>query len=142
MKFRRSSSWTRGLLVLLILTAACDDEESRRQLETLHQLAADTPLYPGFEQLRSSDYTNIGHATVVRCYSARANYGDVKSFYSQMLGSKGWSQPEEQQLGGFHAEGSARLTFRKGAYAIVLQHDAIDDPKKCNYSLAYYWNPP
>lgn len=141
-KFRRSSL-IRGLLALLILTAACEDEESRRQLEVLHQLAADTPHYPGFEQLRSSDYVNVGHATVVRCYSARADYGEVKDFYSQALESKGWTSVDEQPLGGFHPEGSFRLTFRKAAYAVVLQHDNLDDSSgKCNYSLAYYWNPP
>jgi hypothetical protein len=143
MKFRSSTSLTKCLLVLLILTAGCEDEESRQQLEILHQLAADTPLYPGFEQLRNSDYHKTSHATVIRCYSVRANDGDVKRFYSQLFESKGWTRAEEQQLGGFHAEGSYRLTFRKGAYAVVLQHDNLDNPSgKCNYSLAYYWNPP
>lgn len=142
MKFR-SPSLTKCLLVLLILTAGCDDAESRRQLEILYQLAADTPLYPGFEQLRSSDYHKISHATVIRCYSVQANDDDVKRFYSQLFEAKGWTQAEEQELGGFHPEGSYRLTFRKAAYAVVLQHDNLDDPSgKCNYSLAYYWNPP
>ena len=144
MKFRNPSSAIGWFLVLLILSAGCDDEESRRKLETLNQLAADTPLYPGFEQLRSSDYQKVGHATVIRCYSGRAHYDDVKSFYSQALEAKGWQHAEDQPLGGFHAEGSARLTFRKGTYAVVLQYENVDDPsgRLCNYSLAYYWNPP
>ena len=139
----RRSSVAECLLVLSILMAACEDPESRQQLKILHQLAGDIPLYPGFEQLRSSDYPNVGHATVIRCYSARANSDDVKQFYSQVLESKGWTRAEEQRLGGFHAEGSYRLHFKKGKYAVVLQHDNLDDPSgKCNYSLEYYWNPP
>lgn len=142
MKFR-SSSFTKWLLVLLILLVGCDDEESRRQLEVLHQLAADTPLYPGFVQLRSSDYLKTSHATVIHCYSVRANDSDVRRFYSQLFASKGWTLAKEEELGGFHPEGSYRLTFRKGAYAVVLQHDNLEDPSgKCNYSLEYYWNPP
>lgn len=131
------------LLVLLILTVGCEDKESRRQIEILRQTAADTPLYPGFVQLRSSDFVNVGHAGIVRCYSVRANDSDVKSYYSQLLASKGWTLAEEQRLGLLHPEGSYRLTFRKDAYAIVLGHDNFDDPAgECNYSLAYYWNPP
>lgn len=142
MKFR-SSSLPKLLLVLLILSASCGDEESRKQLVILHQIAADTPLYPGFVQLRSSDYQKTSHATVVRCYSVRANDGDIRRFYSQEFALKGWTLADERKLGGFHPEGSYRLTFRKGPYAIVLAHDNLDDPSgRCNYSLAYYWNPP
>src|SRR5262245_861272 len=142
MRFRSSSSLIGSLLVLLILTAGCEDEGSRRQLGVLHQLAADTPLYPGFVQLRSSDFANTSRATVVRCYSVRADDSEVKRFYSQLLASKGWKLADEQQPGGFHPEGSYRLTFRKPPYAVVLQHDNLADPSdKCNYSLAYYWEP-
>ena len=142
MKFR-SSSLPKLLLVLLILAASCGDEESRQQLEILHQIAADMPLYPGFVQLRSTDLQKTSHATVIRCYSVEANDGEVRHYYTQLFESKGWTLAEEEKLGGFHPEGSYRLTFRKGPYAIVLGHDNLDDPSgKCNYSLAYYWNPP
>lgn len=142
MKFR-NSSLTTLLLVLLILTAGCGDEESRQQLEILRQIAANTPLYPGFVQLRSSDLHKTSHATVIRCYSVRANDSDVRRYYSQLLASTGWTLAKEEKLGGFFPEGSYRLTFRKGAYAIVLGHTNLDDPAgECNYSLAYYWNPP
>ncbi len=90
MKFR-SSSFTKLLLVLVILSAGRGDEESRQQLEILRQIAADTPLYPGFMQLRSSDYHKTSHATVIRCYSVRADDGDVRRFYSQLFASKGWT---------------------------------------------------
>ena len=139
----RSTSLLKLLLVLLILTVACEDKESRRQVEILRQIAADNPLYPGFVQLRSSDFINVGHAGIVRCYSVRANDGDIRRFYSEVFAVKGWTLAEEQKLGGFHPEGSYRLTFRKGAYAIVLGHDNLADPSgECNYSLTYYWNPP
>ena len=142
MKFR-NSSLLRLLLVLLILTAGCNDEESRRQLDIVRQIAADTPLYPGFVQLRSSDYHKTSHVGLIRCYSVRANDGDIRRFYSEVFAVKGWTLAEEQKLGGFHPEGSYRLTFRKGAYAIVLGHDNLADPAgECNYSLAYYWSPP
>ena len=139
----RNSSLTKWLLVLLILTTACDDEESKRELKILHQLAAETPLYPGFVQLRSSDFRKPGHVAIIRCYSARANDDDVRRFYSQLFESKGWALTAEHALGGFHPLGSYRRSFRKGRYAIVLQHDKLDDPSgMCNYSLTYYWNPP
>lgn len=139
----RSSSLIKWLLVLLVLTAGCEDEETRRQLDVLHQIAADTPLHPAFVQLRSSDYVNVGHAGVVRCYSAEANDADVRRFYSQVFASKGWALAEEEQLRGLYPEGSYQLTFRKGAYAIELGHSNLD-PRNgvCNYSLTYYWNPP
>ena len=143
MKVRRSSL-IKWLVVFLILAAGCEDEETRRQLDVLHQIAAETPLHPALAQLRSSDFVNVGHAGVVRCYSAEANHADVRPFYSQMFASKGWTlTKEEERLGGFYPTGSYRLTFRKGAYAIVLEHSNLDPRSgECNYSLAYYWNPP
>ena len=144
MKFR-SSSLTKGLLVVLILTTAagCGDEESKRELENLRQIAADTSLYPGFVQLRNSEYQKTSHASIVRCYSVRADDDDVKRYYTQLFVSRGWARPEDEQLHGFYPGGSYRLTFRKGAYAIELVHSALNDPTgECNYSLAYFWNPP
>lgn len=142
MKFR-SSSLSKWLLVLLVLAVGCGDEESRRELENLRQIAVDTPLYPGFVQLRNSELHKTSHAAVVRCYSVRANDGDIRRFYSQLFASKGWALAKEEELGGFYPEGSYQLTFRKGPYAIVLGHSNQDDPTgECNYSLSYYWNPP
>lgn len=142
MKFR-NSSLTKWLLVFVILTGACADEESRRELENLRQLAADTPLYSGFVQLRNSEYQKTSHASIIRCYSVRANDDDVKRFYTQLFPSKGWTPAEEEQLHGFYPEGSYRLTFRKGAYAVELVHNNLDSATgECNYALTYYWNPP
>jgi hypothetical protein len=143
MRFRRSSI-IKCLLLLLIAASSCGgDEESKRELENLRQIAADTPLYPGFVQLGgNSEYQKTSHATVIRCYSLQAKDGDVRRFYSELFASKGWTLAEqENHLGGFFPEGSYRLTFRKGAYAIVLGHSNLDQPAgECTYSLAYYWN--
>lgn len=139
----RSSSLTKWLLVFLILAAGCNDEESRRQLGVLHQIAADTPVYPGFVQLRNSDLHKTSHAAVIRCYSARADDADVKRFYSRVFASKGWTIAGEEQLQGLYPEGSYQLTFRKGAYAVELGHTNRDPSNgECNYSLTYFWNPP
>ena len=142
MRIRRSSliKWS---LVLLILAVGCGDEESRRELENLRRIAAETPLHPGFVQLRSSDFHKTSHAAIIRCYSVRANDGDIRRFYSQLFASKGWALAKEEELGGFYPEGSYELTFRKGAYAIKLGHSNLDPRSgECNYSLTYHWNLP
>ena len=142
MRVRRTSliKWS---LVFLILTVACGDEESRRELENVRHIAAETPLYPGFVQLRSSDVHKTSHAAIIRCYSVRANDGDIRRFYSQLFASKGWALAKEEELGGWYPEGSYELTFRKGAYAIKLGHSNLDPGSgDCNYSLTYSWNPP
>ena len=95
MKFLSSAVLTGCLLAFLILIAGCEDEESKQQLAILHQFAADTALYPGFVQLRSSDYHKISHATVINCYSVRADDRDVKRFYSELFESKGWTLADE-----------------------------------------------
>ncbi len=130
------------LLILLIFTAGCTDEESRRQVEVLRQLATDTPLFPGFVQIGSgTDWNKPNHAGVVRCYSVRANDEEVKTFYTRYFQSKGWSLDEKQELGGFHYQGSYILTFRKGQYAFKFGYENIDNPSGvCNYTLSYHWD--
>jgi hypothetical protein len=129
------------LLVFSIFAAGCGDEESRREIEKLRQLAADTQVYPGFVQLRNGEYHKTSHALLIRCYSAQADGSDVKRFYSQQFEAKGWKLTEDKQSLGFFPEGSYVLTFRKGAYEIVLQHNNHNNPRDCNYDFSYLWNP-
>ena len=68
------------VLALSVSFAGCDDRESVQQLAKLRQIAADTPLYPGFNQIRLSDNNKIGDAILTIYYRSPASYDAVKDF--------------------------------------------------------------
>lgn len=147
MKVRKSSLLIMSVLVLLALTA-CEDEksdvETKRQLDVLKQMAADTPAYPGFGQFREDARFKGNTANVSRCYTARVNEGDVERFYKQLFESQGWKLTKEERSGGlFSDEKNYVLTFEKNSYAITLTYANVEaNSGRCDYTLIYYFNRP
>lgn len=129
-------------LVLTLSILSCDDAESRQQLAALHKLAADTPIFADFKEVRSSNANKPNHALFSRCYNSSSTYNEVKSFYSKTLTAKGWSAPEEETVyGSFGLEekkDSRKLVFRKAEYRISISYGPKDS-SGCNYAISYIW---
>ena len=129
-------------LVLTLSILSCDDAESREQLAALHKLAADTPIFVDFKEVRSYDSNKPNHARFSKCYNSSANYNEVKSFYSETLTARGWSLPEETTVYGsfgFEEKKDSRdLIFRKAKYSIAIAYGPKDS-SGCNYAISYIW---
>jgi len=69
--------------------ASRKDPESQEKLVKLRQMAIETPLLPGFEKRRTSEYNKLGSAMVIVSYHSPASFGEVKDFYSKVLVAKG-----------------------------------------------------
>lgn len=141
---RQGSRWgwaTLQLLALAFLLVACEDEESKRHLGVLRQLAADTPLYPGFKQIGVSDNHKNGRARLFLYYNSPASYDQVKTFYSGILLAKGWElYPKAVRRGILDALSERALVFRQGEYQIaILQRDLDQAPSARNFVILYVW---
>ena len=109
--------------------------EEKKTLETLHQIAAETPVYPTFKQVNSNSVVKSQMATLDYYYQAPAfSYGEVKSFYIKELTARGWNKVKEETYGG-NTEG---ITFRKGEYAITVFRSSPRD-QDWDYALSYTW---
>jgi len=131
-------------LVLALFLVACEDEESKRHLSELKQLAAATAVYRDFKEVYVYDDHKPGRALLSVYYNSRASYDDVKSFYSNALLTKGWELfPKERRGGILHYLSDSALVFRKGEYQIAILRESLDqNPTARNYVISYVWEQP
>ena len=114
-----------ALFVALTLAGCIVNKEQKAKLQELHQLAAETPKFPDFQQTDYSDIVKSDRAVVAHFCQSSASYEEVKSFYTKALLSQGWGPPQEESLAKwFDQDGSRRLIFRKGEYTIDINYDA------------------
>jgi hypothetical protein len=133
-------NWLPSVLSLLLsglLFAGCMSSEEKKTLETLQQLAAETPVYPGFSQIGSTDVIKNGRGTLALFYQSPANYSEVRAFYIKELTTRGWRVDEERTYGG----NTVGITFRKGEYSIVVNYSSPRD-QNWDYALNYRWRKP
>ncbi len=133
-----------GIFALLLLTpmlllALIKNPDDWKRVQTLHQIAADTPLYPGFKEIGSHEGANSQNAGISYYYRSTASYEEVKVFYTKELTAKGWSGPRGEPTG----DSTIGINFRKGEYSIHIYYDgsAVRDDD-WNYSIAYSWGMP
>lgn len=130
------------LLILGLSLLNCDDAESIRQLDRLRHIAADTPTFSDFREVRSSYNNKLNNALLSLCYNSAASYDEVKTFYSTTLMAKGWGSPEERTVYGSFGlkekKDSRDLVFRKGEYSISIAYGPKDS-SGCNYAISYIW---
>lgn len=117
----------------------CDDAESRRQLTTLRQMAADTGISADLKEVRSYESDKLNHALFSQCYNSSANYDEVEDLFSRALTTKGWGSPEEKTVYGsfgFEEKNSRDLIFRNAEYSISIAYSPKDSSGS-NYAISY-----
>ena len=142
-KRTRRLKWRIILLPMLSFALlSCDDAESRRQLDRLRHMAAETPTFADFKEVRSYNNNKLNNALLSLCYESSANYDEVKNFYSTILTAKGWSSPEEKTVYGSFGlkekKDSRELIFRKAEYSISIAYGPKDS-SGCYYAISYIW---
>lgn len=144
---RQDQRWGSSSLLLLVLAVfliACDDEESKRHLSVLKQLAADTAVYPGFKQVKVDQRNTHGRAMLFLYYNSPATYDEVKTFYSKTLIANGWElYPKERRRGILYYQDDSAVVFRKGDYQIAILRESPDQvPTARNFVVLYVWEQP
>jgi hypothetical protein len=111
------------------------------KLKELRELAAKTPIYPGFYEVWETSSSRNINAGLYKSYRSSASYDDVKRFYSEILLTKGWTILEERDLKSFLVTHEWKeLTFKKDDLSISIEYigrDSID--QQYNYSVSYSW---
>jgi hypothetical protein len=140
---RRSATGRAAVLTALLLTAAVLTSCGKDQLRALQQIAAETPLFPGFQQLSSSDKIDLDRATLMLCYNSATSMDrmeDVKSFYTRVFTERGWTVIPEQELRrnflpSIHYRDD--FAFRKGEYSVGIKRS--DAGGGCHWFITYVW---
>lgn len=137
----RWRSVTLQLLFLALLLGACEDEESKRHLGVLRQIAAETPVYPGFKQVEVSDNHKHGRARLFLYYNSPASYDEVKTFYSKTLLAKGWElYPTADRHGILDGLSESAIVFRQGEYQMAILQESVEQtPSARNFVILYIW---
>ena len=131
---RRGVLWL--ALVIVVCFSGCEDEESKRHLNFLNQLAAET-RYPDFKQSAVSDNNKRGIARLFVYYKSSAQIADVNAFYSKTLTAKGWTSSPREGRNGILATWSG-LVFQQGNYKIAISNETHN----ADYVIAYVWERP
>jgi hypothetical protein len=131
------------LLFLLLLLRGCDSKyithSSPIQAKTIRQMAAETPVFPGFKELQRSEAHKDTNALLTIFYESDANYVEVKSFYSKALSTVGWGAPMERGIG-WH-ENHKEFEYRRDEYVISVEYIGGDKGSSgWDYAVSYAWN--
>jgi hypothetical protein len=126
-----------SLLMSLLLTACVLEPAAQKKLETLQQIAAQTPVHPSFTEIGSNQSGKSISAVLSFYYQSSASYEEIKGFYTRTLNAKNWGMPKEDTWGG----GVQGITFRKGEYSISIFYDS-SAAQEWNYAISYGWNMP
>ncbi|MDX6710681.1 MAG: hypothetical protein QOH96_1697 [Blastocatellia bacterium] len=122
------------ILPILVIGTYRKPEDNKRS-EELTQLTAEIPVYPGFREIRSSEFAKEKVAIVSVFYLGTGSNEEVKSFYIRELIERGWRQPQETDLSPNLTEDGWRLTFRKNRNGIIVEKNT--DHKDWNFSIDF-----
>jgi hypothetical protein len=123
----------------MLLIALIKNPDDEKRLQLLHQIAAETPLYPEFKHVRTSAGAKSTSAVVSVWYQVPAfstTFELVKNFYVQELPAKGWSSPQEASFNRILGGEARELSFHKGEYKLSI---FWDDASPNEYSISFSW---
>lgn len=125
---------------LLIATCAFNAGESIERTEAVRKIAVETPIYPGFKEVDSSKISKSTGVTISFAYKSTASYDEIKRFYVETLGVRGWGVPEEKIRKRLFDGESRELIFHKGEYSIHIDHET-DESYGWDYGVSFDWEP-
>jgi len=100
-------------------------------------MAAEMPLLPGFQQLRRSEFSNHGRATIIITYYSPASYEEVKDFYSKSLSAKGFGPPVEESRTPLFGSDPVKKTLVFGGGEFQIR---ISEEDSSEFSFIYHWD--
>lgn len=128
-------------LILLTFAAFCSSgcagEIEKQQLLELKKIAAQTPLYSGFEKTSEDAVLKRGMVYFNTYYRSNAKFSEIEAFYTRVLADNGWGPP--QHLGHSLIAADAHfVSYRRGDYVIdVAESEARSDI----FTIIFIWDP-
>jgi hypothetical protein len=96
------------------------DGSKFREIERLWQMI---PTYSGLVEVDGSSLSKDSEARLSKEYKSNAPFDDVKRFYLEKLGEKGWQFIEESELKDRgRLRGERLLEFRQGEYNLSVRY--------------------
>jgi hypothetical protein len=140
----------RMLWAVTILAAAClisgclkpfTSDHDDIKVKDLERLVVEVPAPVTFEEVGSRSYSTLDRAGIYKAYSSGESYHDVKRYYSEVLGAKGWVFDGEDRLSnGEPSEDGGEFRFRKGELLIAVQYEGAHKLRDGrNYTVSFVW---
>lgn len=127
-----------ALILVSLVMVGCGGEIEKKQALELRKMAAETPLYPGFQKTGEKVVLKQGMVYFFTYYSAKVAFADVKAFYDRALERQGWGPPQQSGPSLFRSGNANWVMYRKGDYVVsVTQHQDSNE----GFSVVYEWNP-
>jgi hypothetical protein len=112
-------------LVWLDLSKA---EANRKHVPELRKLAEQIPIYPGFQKDSENVVLKRSRASFYTNYKSNAQFSEVKKFYDNVLGERGWRLSELTGIS---------VYYRRGDYEIFVG----ENDSGGWYSVIFIWEP-
>ena len=125
------------MLVLMLMGVGCTGETERKQVDVLRKMAADTPVFPGFNKTSEQFVLKPGMVSYYNNYASNSGFSDVKAFYDKVLMERNWGPPQ-QITPSFFVSTANLVSYRRGDYVIVVGQD---DTGKLNFNVVFGWDP-
>ncbi|HSS19645.1 MAG TPA: hypothetical protein VLL54_06195 [Pyrinomonadaceae bacterium] len=126
------------MAALLLTVASCTGETEKKQAEVLKKLAAETPLFPGFEKTGENLVLKSGLVYYFNHYSSKTDFSSVKAFYDPALAQRNWKSEEEVAPSSSFVGPPHRVSYRRGDYVIAI---AQDDRGIAVFDVVFEWDP-
>lgn len=122
MKIFRYSIAVALIVVIVLVASNCAGEAEKRQVPELRKIAAQTPLYPGFQKIGEKVVLKRGMVYFFTTYTSNAEFIEIKKFYDEVMKENGWGPPQQPAPSTFVGD-KHLVTYRRGDYVIVVEQD-------------------
>jgi hypothetical protein len=126
------------LAFLILFDIGCAGEREKKQLVELRKIAAETPLYPGFEKTGEKAVLKQGMVYFHTYYLSNAQFSEIRAFYDGVLVQKGWGPPETSGPSLLVPGEANWVHYRRGDYVISV---AQDEGRSDRFVIVFIWDP-
>lgn len=126
------------------IMGACDGDGPNRdnsKLREIERLWQTVPVYPGMVEVDRSSSSSGGEALVSRHYQSDAPFDEVRSFYVEQLGGRGWQLVDDREVKDRgRIRGERQIEFRRGEFYIDIRYSgARRDELGWTYAIDVEW---
>jgi hypothetical protein len=120
-----------------LVVVSCTGEAEKQQVVELRNIAAQTPIYSGFQKTGEKVVIKRGMVYFFNYYRSGADFSDIKRFYDDALAEKGWGQPQQPAPSIFVGQAHF-VSYRRGDYVIDIEQDAS---RGDSFDIVFKWDP-
>src|ERR1700674_35670 len=135
LKNARALSTSLTCLFICLMNVGCfSRKEDSAEFEETKKIWAAFPIYPGMQQVSSSETSGFGKMLISKNFQSKATYEKVRRFYVDRLTKDDWRLSSDKQIKDWGSDfGGHELYFRKADLHIAIEYAG----ERANYGWDY-----